>query len=301
MGLVADGGPTATHTFTGWRLKDSGSGNQSNLITGLAVQPGNFQVGPNFLWQKPMVGPIPGDVAGPRASAQRARRSVCGAREPRDGGRREIMIAYDPTPATWMWAWDNDMREDAHLAACLGFVFRHMPTTQDATHLHGRRRTATPRSPVRHRRATCGRSGCASCPARTRRCTWWRTRTEARRANGTITPQRIAHPPDLSLRCGGAARAGARTRSTVAARFNDWGPYDYHRDFNLTFPVQLMGDVSRTLGLPRWFDTCPQTRIGVRGTWRSLDENSPRYLPSPTDPAQDGTEWEVRTYLHFAM
>jgi hypothetical protein len=23
-----------------------------------------------------------------------------------------------------------------------------------------------------------------------------------------------------------------------AAHFNDWGPYDYHRDFNLTYPLQ---------------------------------------------------------------
>ncbi len=47
------------------------------------------------------------------------------------------------------------------------------------------------------------------------------------------------------------------------AKFNDCGPYDYHRDFNLTFPVQLMGDLSYTLGKPRWFGL-PQTRFGVR-------------------------------------
>ena len=34
----------------------------------------------------------------------------------------ELLIAYDPTPATWMWAWDNDVREDARLAASLGLV-----------------------------------------------------------------------------------------------------------------------------------------------------------------------------------
>ena len=57
------------------------------------------------------------------------------------------------------------------------------------------------------------------------------------------------------------------------------GPFDYHRDFNLTYPVQLMLDVSTTLGKPNWF-ILPNTKIGIRGTWRSLDEFSPRYLPN---------------------
>ncbi|HPT31676.1 MAG TPA: hypothetical protein PLW67_07545, partial [Prolixibacteraceae bacterium] len=34
MGLVAQGGVDQTLTFTGWRLKDSGSGNQYNFLTG---------------------------------------------------------------------------------------------------------------------------------------------------------------------------------------------------------------------------------------------------------------------------
>jgi hypothetical protein len=33
MGLVANGGADQT-TFTGWKLKDSGSGNQTNFLTG---------------------------------------------------------------------------------------------------------------------------------------------------------------------------------------------------------------------------------------------------------------------------
>ena len=93
------------------------------------------------------------------------------------------------------------------------------------------------------------------------------------------------------------------------ARFNDWGPYDYHRDFNLTYPQQYLADLSTNLGAPQWFDL-PATRLGVRGTWRSLDRFSPRYCPTrvpdnatgalvcdPTAPAPRGDEWEIRTYL----
>ena len=96
------------------------------------------------------------------------------------------------------------------------------------------------------------------------------------------------------------------------AKFGDWGPYDYHRDFNFTFPVQLMGDISHTLGNPRWWGN-PQTKFGLRGTWRSLDEFSPRYCPAevpgpggvlecdPTFPAPKGREWEIRTYFHVSI
>ena len=44
----------------------------------------------------------------------------------------ELLITYDPTPATWMWAWDNDIREKANFATSVGFVFKRQHTTADA-------------------------------------------------------------------------------------------------------------------------------------------------------------------------
>jgi hypothetical protein len=58
MGLVAQGGADQTITFTGWKLKDSGSGNQYNFLTGFTYLIGDLQIAPNFLWQKPIEGPI---------------------------------------------------------------------------------------------------------------------------------------------------------------------------------------------------------------------------------------------------
>lgn len=65
MGLVANGGADNTRTLTGWTLKDSGSGNQQNVLAGFTYQIGNFQIAPNFLWQKPLVGPMPNGVDAP--------------------------------------------------------------------------------------------------------------------------------------------------------------------------------------------------------------------------------------------
>jgi hypothetical protein len=72
-----------------------------------------------------------------------------------------------------------------------------------------------------------------------------------------------------------------------------------------------MADLSTTVGKPTWFDL-PDTRLGMRFTWRSLDQYSPRYCPTRSldgsgesicDPTalnfDNGQEWELRTYLHI--
>jgi hypothetical protein len=95
------------------------------------------------------------------------------------------------------------------------------------------------------------------------------------------------------------------------AKFDDWGPFDYHRDFNLTFPLQLIGDLSMEIGKPDWF-MLPGTKIGVRASYRTLDDYSNRYSPIESlnnlgqfvpDPDAfgfpNGNEWEFRTYIQI--
>lgn len=304
MGLVADAGPTEVITYTGWTLKDSGSGNQKNAMTGFTVNSGDFQIGPNVLWQKPIVGPIPGDAPPPGRPrnvlddpfAVLGNREMAGA---------ELMIAYDPTPATWMWAWDNDVREEAQLAASLSIVYRDFRDTRDASIF------------IAEDGATIYAFGAAPPP----RGLWEiRTRVVSRPGYGSRLVASLyggeAEPSGYDISEGNrtlnrvANRFGLTGRLThgpialgAFVKFNDWGPYDYHRDFNLTYPLQLMGDLSYSLGSPAWFGE-PQTRLGVRGKWRSLDQHSPRYSPTGGDPLPghpDGREWEIRTYLHLSM
>ena len=134
MGLVAKAGPTSIPTFTGWNLKDSGLSNQMNALTGLAVSMGNWQVGPNFLWQKPIVGPMLAneDLAGTAGRTRNPLSDPFAVRENRETTAAELMITFDPTPATWMWSWDNDVREDASFASSVGFIYRYHHTTADA-------------------------------------------------------------------------------------------------------------------------------------------------------------------------
>lgn len=302
QGLVANGGADQTQTFTGWKLKDSGSGNQTNFLTGFTYTIGKVQIAPNFLWQKPIVAAMPNDVqdTGRLRNIQDDPFVVRGNRETTAG---ELLLTFDPTPATWMYQWDNDRAEDAKLAASVGFVYRHHPTAQDAAigFLANRTLFAFPNS----------------APAQD----LWEAHT---RIVSKVSPdlglvaniyagngQANGSDARLIKRGGGDIRVIYKKIKLVHSfKIDDWGPFDYHRDFNLTYPVQLMLDISTTLGKPDWF-ILPNTKIGIRGTWRSLNEFSPRYLPNvaPNEFALEptispvgfgnGNEWEIRTYVHI--
>ena len=303
-GIVADGGVNQALTFTGWRLKESGLGNQWSFLTGLAYNMGDWQIAPNFLYQKPVEGPIPNDVPAP-GRPRDILSDPFAVRGNRETTASELLITYDPTPTTWMYDWDSDIREDAKLAFNLGFIFRHQPTTRDAEIgilQDGRTIFAFPGAP----------------PARDLWEVHSRIVSKLSPGFGLIanlyagegepkgSDKRLIH------RYGADVRLAMKFAKLVAsAKINDWGPYDYHRDFNLTYPLQFTADVSTQLGLPEWFDV-PQTRFGVRFAWRSLDQYSPRYCPTTKvdvtgeavcDPKaigfEEGTEWEIRTYLHL--
>jgi hypothetical protein len=305
MGLVAGGGADQTQTFTGWRLKDSGSGNMVNLLSGLTYSFGKFQVAPNFMYQSPLIAAIPNNYGG----AARLRNLIDDPFAVRNGNREmygyEMLLTFDPTPGTWMYEWDNDRSEDAKFAMNLGFVYRRLPTTMDGGIGFGADRSFL----------KFGNS----------------TRAEDLWEVNSRMVSKIS--PDLGLIAnfyfGNGQAAGFDDADRVINRFgfdvrtiykkwkfmyflkmNDWGPFDYHRDFNITFPVQTMLDVSLSLGKPDWF-ILPNTRIGVRGTWRSLDQFSgSRYAPNATalnsnvpiiSPVgfPDGSEWEFRTYIQI--
>ncbi len=296
-GLVADGGPDATTTFTGWTLKDGGQGNGLQALGGVALDFGKFQIAPNFLAQKPWVGPLPSipstfdNATGwyyPGTAARNAIDDpfvVTGNRETLAG---ELLLVWDPTPATWFWAWDNPLHEDAPIALAADFVYRHQPTSRDAA--FGFLETgelfafsaAPPPSDI-----------------------WNVTLTMLARPGPAHRVQVGAtHGQDQST--GDDARLVERTVvnldwwwNTTALKtsfhWNDWGPYDFHRTFNLTFPFQSRVDLST--GVRGFALEDHGTRLGLRLKYRTFDENSP-------DPLLFGVgahQFELFSYLSLRM
>lgn len=304
MGLVANGGADYTKTFTGWSLKDCGSGNQYNFLTGFTYLVGNLQIAPNFLWQTPIEGPIPADVPSP-GRPRNILDDPFVVRINRKMTAGEILFTYDPTPATWMYDWDNDRTEDAKFAVSAGFVYRHLPTTQDAGigfAANGRTTYAFNGAPPAH----------DLWEAKARIIS--KLATHFGWILGVYGGQGQANgsDPRLIQRYGADLRLiYKKVKFATAVKVNDWGPYDYHRDFNETYPLQFMADLSTEVGKPDWF-VLPGTRLGVRWTYRTLDKYSNRYNPTKTVDANgnfvpdpnaigfpNGNEWEIRTYIQI--
>jgi beta-galactosidase len=205
----------------------------------------------------------------------------------------ELLLVYDPTPATWYWSWDREVREDAKFAASLDAVYRVQPTSQDAGIMFLADSTLVP-------------FPCAP-PAHD---TWDVTLRFISNMGyrlkliGTVfvgQTQPTGCYDRLITRAGGELKLRYRSwLLTNQLRFNDWGPYDYQRDFNLTFPVQWYGDLGYTVTsfLPRWLGT----RVGLRAQVRTLDANSgPSYLVDMTHPNAIGLEYEIGAYVHLSL
>lgn len=306
MGLVASGGADNTLTLTGWRLKDCGSGNMQNALAGFTYQLGNFQIAPNFMWQKPLVGPMPNGINAPG----RLRNIIddpFAVRSNRETLAGELLLTFDPTPATWMYDWENDNNEDAPFAASLDFVYRHLPTSQDAAI-----------GILADGRSTFAFAG--SAPAHDLWETNLKVASRLSRDFGIIsnvylgTAQANGDDARLIKRLGADARMMYKKfKLNAFVKFNDWGPYDYHKDFNLTFPFQCEVDLSTNLFKPKWLGPI-STCVGIRGAFRTLDKYSPRYVAGyvsdgnggfveSTDiiGAPHGNEWEIRTYISFSL
>ncbi len=300
-GLVANGGPDSTITLTRWSLKESGRGNQVNGLGGLTVQFGDVQLGPNFLYQKPLIGPLPNiadRVDGPNRVYYKGIKprnflddpfAVLDNRETIAG---ELLVVYDPTPGSWYGSWDREAREDAGFAGSVDFVYRHQPTPRDSN--VGFLADGTPfgfgASPPAH--DTWDLTG-----------TWVANPAPLWNLSGSLffgQGQSRGEDARLFTHYGGSLRLLHDTALfTTSLTFDDWGPYDYHRDFNLTYPIQWYADAS--LGLHKPVLDQLGTRFGLRWQLRSLDEHSEGYLLDASDPSALGWEYEIGTYILMSL
>jgi hypothetical protein len=210
----------------------------------------------------------------------------------RETAAAELLLTYDPTPATQYYHWDRVNREDASFAANLDFVYRHQPTSRDSRIGILADGTAVPFD--------------GAPPARDVwdvTATWHSSALRSISLSGALyAGQNQAHgaDPRLVTHYGGSLRFGL-SDFLFATRvlFDDWGPYDYYRDWNLTYPVQWYGDMSWGL-VPALFGV-QDTRFGVRGQVRTLDRFSPGFVPSAGNPGATGAEYELTTYVQATL
>jgi beta-galactosidase len=273
-GLVAEGGDPLQEFGT--RLPYDDLGNKREYEAGLMMNFGNWMVFPRYLYREnlvdanPFIAPeivagelVPGTNPRDRDSDPFA---VLGNREARAA---ELFVTYDPTGATNFYQWDNDMREDAAFAFNLGGNYTEYPTATDSYQFF-------------------------FAPA------------ETNAAFGVGLPpedvwevsSRMVFNPSVSTRIvtnlvrgfqqsTGDPNGGTRKfwefdaklvvggRHVISGYFKKdaFGPYDFHRQFNITFPEQYKLDYAYLLDSGKTEGR--SSKIGLRILHRTLDENSP--------------------------
>ena len=303
-GLVADGG--AAQNLYGVtdpsRLPYSGMGNKEEYELGMIMNFGNLTILPRFMYRdnlvhaNPFIEPSvsPGGVLNPGTSPRDQDSdpfAVLGNREARSA---ELYLTWDPTGATPFYDWDNEWREDAKFAFDIGGTYTEFPTFTDSYQFY----------------FAPGKTNAAFGVGLPAEEVWGVS------SRMVFNPNRNAKyivklirgfdqstgDPDGGTRDYWEMhwKALFKRKHMVSGYFmkDAWGPYDFYRQFNITFPEQLKLDYSYLLGsnglLGSVGDEDRATKIGVRALYRTPDENS------PDDEYLDGlNDWTAMVVVYF--
>jgi hypothetical protein len=302
-GLVANGGQY--HKVFGVSdpsvLPYSGDGNKREYEAGMIMNFGSIMVFPRLMYRdnlvdaNPFILPSidPGGILNPGATPRDTDADPFAVLGNREAEAAEVFLTYDPTGATQFFAWDNDWREDARFAFNVGGGYTKYPTATDANLFF-------------FEPGGTNASFGVGLPAEE---VW--TVSSRMVFNATPDQKYIARiirgynqstgDPDGGTRDYWELHAKAifGNRHTVSGYYmkDAWGPYDFYRQFNITFPEQIKLDYSIALGgsaigSDQALDR--STKIGIRALYRTVDENSPEneYLDGLND-------YNFMTVLYF--
>ena len=282
-GLVADGGnPHKTWGIMDpSRLPYSGLGNKQEYEAGMIVRFGDFMLYPRVMYRDNLVHANPfiepssqGGLLNPGISPRNTDSdpfAVLGNREARSA---ELYLTYDPTGATQFYDWDNDYREDAKFAFNIGGTYTEFPTATDS-HLFFYPPTQA-NAPFGVGLPTEDVWGVSSRMV-------FNPNPNAKYIVNLI--RGFNQSPKSPI--GGTRKYSEfhwksefKRKHVFEGYFKKdaWGPYDFHKDFNLTFPEQIKLDYSVRLGavgqLGSVADEDRATRLGIRALYRSFDEEN---------------------------
>lgn len=294
-GLVADGGnPLREFNST---MPYSALGNKLEYEAGLLLPIGNFWILPRGLYRKNLIDSNPniepysnGIYFFPGLSPRNRDKDPFAVLDNREAISGEFFLTHDPTPASYFYAWDSDKREDAGFAWSIGGNFTRYETETDANlFFYQEGNTNAPFG--------------SGMPA----------------VDVWLAKGRFIMNPNTDLKIISNLEAGKQQASgnpdgdpaeyySVDSKFvinkmhyisgyakkDAWGPLDWYRQFNITFPYQFMLDYS--VLIDNFLDETISSRIGFRSLFRTLDENSPT---NEGDDADNDYEFQTGLYYRF--
>ena len=294
-GLVADGG--APLREFGTRLPYSELGNKHEYEAGVMMNFGNVMVFPRVLYRdniedaNPFIAPEGDDgELQPGLNPRNRDDDPFAVLDNRKVRAAELFVTYDPTGATPFYAWDNDQREDAGFAFNVGLNYTAFRSFTDSYQFFFEPTNSN---------AAFG----VGLPSED---TW---EVSSRMVFNPHTDWRvISNLIGGYLQSTGDPDGGTREFYEVNgkvvyqkkhifeayAKYNAFGPYDFHRQFNITFPYQYRAEYK--ILLDELKDEDNSTLIGLKGFLRGVNDNS------PTNEFLDGDNdylWQVELYLKY--
>jgi hypothetical protein len=294
-GLVANAGEPLREFDT--TMPYSSLGNKMVYEAGLIVPIGNFLLLPRALYRENLIDANPTMEASSNGTElelgltpRNLDSDPFAVLDNREARSAEFFISYDQTPASDFYAWDYEKKEDAALAFAIGGNYTKYETETDANlfyYLAGNS-NAPFASGLPAEEVWEGKLRMVMNPSPSFRFI----------ANIGAGKQQSSGTPD-----GDAAEFAEVTTKFILfnkhyiesyVKKDAWGPLDWYRQFNITFPYQYMLDYS--ILLDNLLSSEYSSRIGFRGLLRELNEDSP--LNEALDVKHD-YEFQAGIYYRF--
>ena len=208
------------------------------------------------------------------------REAICG----------EFFITYDPTPASYFYAWDSDKKEDAKFAFSIGGNITRYETETDSYlfyYLEGQTN------------APFGKGLQAED-------LWLAKGRFILNPNSNL--KMIANIEAGKQQSTGNPDGDAAEYYTLETKFilhkkhyltgyakkDAWGPYDWYRQFNITFPYQYKLDYY--VLIDNFLNDTFSSRLGFKTIYRTLDKNSPSNEGIGTD-----SDYEFQSGIYYRI
>ncbi len=291
-GLVANGGDPFRDFGT--ELPYSALGNKREIEGGVQFTSGDYMFFPRFLWRdnlvdaNPLIEPSTGGTSlDPGLTPRDADSDPFAVLDNREAQSLEFFMTYDPTPGTFFYNWDVDMREDAPFAYNIGLTATRYPTDTDA-YLFFFEEGGT--------NASFGEGLEAEDVWQLKSKMIFNSSVDLKQVYNFAVgrKQSTGQPNQETVEFASVeAKLIANRRHIYSGwvAIDDFGPYDFQRQFNIVYPLQLRLEYSYLLD--QLMDEKRSSKVGVKLLYRTLDELSPE------DEYQDGLNsymTEIQTY-----
>ena len=271
-GLVANGGEPLKEDGT--QLPYSEYGNKIELDAGVKIINGNYTIYPRIFYRdslldaNPLIKPsINGTTLTPGIVTRNLDSDPFAVLGNRAARAAEIYFTYDPTPGTYFYQWDNDLRENADFAYNLGFTYIDYTTDTDSYTYYSSEYD----------------SNYAFATGLSEEEVWMLKSRMVFNPQNSIKSiielevgkqQSTGNPTDAINYSSIKGKIVLNSRDIFAIEFakDKWGPYDYQRQFNVTYPEQWKFEYTRLLD--KGLSEKDSSKFGIKFFHRTLDGGS---------------------------